>query len=74
MPSLDTINVTRDNVTTTYLIKDREGRQHIIDTSTAGTPDTEISLLRAGFGTSTSSYANAYEAINAVVPRWKVCE
>lgn len=74
MADIDTIKVTQDNLTTTYFIKDNVAREMVESISTIqGTPDTEISLLRAGFNHSNIVYPNAYAAIESIIPRWKVC-
>lgn len=76
MAVIDTITVTQDNITTTYQIRDVAGRQSISSATLASTPDSEISLIRAGLGSpaTVTPYQDAYDAINAVIPRWRVCE
>ena len=63
MADIDNINFTQNGVTTSYSIKDTEGRELI------SAINNSLNSLCAELGNN----SNLYDAINAVIPRWKVC-
>ena len=76
MADIDSIKITQNGIETTYSIKDTEGRNAISNILITNIADSEIALIQAGLGSdfNNSSYSDAYDAINAVIPRWKECE
>lgn len=70
---IDSIAFTQNNETINYLIRDNDSR-NLINTPIVEISNIEISSICKGLGSDQKGpYNNAYDAINAVIPRWKVC-